>query len=78
MKFWQATDSFDEMEKISGTRIGRKVRAFGCPVFEVNDKPCHMAREIVWETLELTQLPIGEIWSGSRNNAQSTIQHEEH
>ena len=66
------------MEKTSGTRIGKKLRAFGCPVFEVSDKPYNIAQNIVRENLELTQLPIGEFWSGSRNNAQPTIYEKGH
>ena len=46
MKLWQATGSFHKMEKTSDTRSGRKIRAFGCALFEVNDKPCRIARDI--------------------------------
>ena len=46
-----------KMEKTSGTRIVRKIRAF------------HIAQDIAEENLGLIQLPVGEFWSGSRNNA---------
>ena len=46
------------MEKTSSTRTGRKLRAFGCRVFEVNDKPYRIAQDNVRENLELKLYPL--------------------